>query len=130
MNVNSLGTSRTQVACGYGHGWQLHFDRILGKKYTSNVRDAAIGYGNWMGGKYMLEVNVKELREQLAQFIAQVEAGEEITITRRGKVVARLVPPQPTPTEFPDLSSFRAKIELRGESMSETVIRERREAPY
>ncbi len=83
-----------------------------------------------MGGKYMLEVNVKELREQLAQFIAQVEAGEEITITRRGKVVARLVPPQPTPTEFPDLSSFRAKIELRGESMSETVIRERREAPY
>jgi prevent-host-death family protein len=98
--------------------------------YAMQRLDTAIGYGNWMGGNYMLEVNVKELREQLAQFIARVEAGEEITITRRGKVVARLVPPQPTPTEFPDLSAFRAKIELRGEPMSETVIRERREAPY
>lgn len=78
----------------------------------------------------MLEVNVKDLRKQLAQFIARVEAGEEIHITRRGKVVAHLLPPQPKPMEFPDLSAFRAKIELRGESMSETVIRERSEAPY
>ena len=78
----------------------------------------------------MVKVNVKELREQLAQFITQAEAGGEITITRRGKVVARLVPPQPTPKAFPDLGAFRSEIELRGESMSETVIRERREASY
>ncbi len=41
----------------------------------------------------MLEINIKELRDQLAQFINQVEAGEEIAITRRGKVVARLISP-------------------------------------
>lgn len=76
------------------------------------------------------EVNVKELREQLAHYIAQVEAGEEIVITRRGKVVARLAPPERTAPEFPDLSEFRASIKLKGEGLSETVVKERREARY
>ena len=31
---------------------------------------------------------------------------------------------------FPDLTEFRASIHLQGESMSETVIRQRREARY
>ena len=78
----------------------------------------------------MSEVNVKELREQLAQYIAQAEAGEEIVITRRGKVVARLMPPETTPPEFPDLTEFRASINLQGESLSRTVVQERREARY
>jgi len=74
----------------------------------------------------MLHINVKDLRNHLAQFIAQVEAGEEIVITRRGKVVARLVPPSQSPTQFPDLTDFRASIELKGEGLSETVSKERR----
>ena len=78
----------------------------------------------------MLEVNVKELRDQLTQFITQVEAGEEITIVRQGKIVARLVPPPSTPSRFPDLTDFRASIKLKGVGVSETVIRERREARY
>ena len=78
----------------------------------------------------MLEINVKELRDQLAQIITQVEAGEEITITRRGKVVAQLVPPPRTPSKFPDLTEFRASIKLKGDGLSKTVIQERREARY
>ncbi len=78
----------------------------------------------------MSEINVKELRDQLARFIAQAEAGDEITITRRGKVVARLVPPPQTPTQLPDLTAFRASIELRGEGMSQTVVNQRRDAQY
>lgn len=31
----------------------------------------------------MLEVNIKELRKQLAEYIARVEAGEEIWRSRR-----------------------------------------------
>jgi prevent-host-death family protein len=38
----------------------------------------------------MLEVNIKELRKQLAEYIARVEAGEEIIVTRQEKAVARL----------------------------------------
>ncbi len=79
----------------------------------------------------MLEINIKELRNQLAQIITQVEAGEEVAITRRGKVVARLLPPPPAaPKQFPDLTEFRASIKLRGEGVSETLIKERREARY
>ena len=38
----------------------------------------------------MHEVNVSELRNHLPEYLALAEAGEEILVTRRGKVVARL----------------------------------------
>lgn len=34
-----------------------------------------------------------EVKNRLSELIHRVESGEEIAITRRGKVVARLVPP-------------------------------------
>lgn len=78
----------------------------------------------------MLEVNIKELRDQLAEYITRVEAGEEIVVTRRGKVVAHLAPPDRARAQFPDLTEFRAAIALKEEGVSETVIAERREARY
>ena len=41
----------------------------------------------------MKEVGAFEAKNRLGQLPDRVEAGEEILITRRGKVVARLVPP-------------------------------------
>ncbi|HET9069547.1 MAG TPA: type II toxin-antitoxin system prevent-host-death family antitoxin [Amaricoccus sp.] len=41
----------------------------------------------------MKEVGAFEAKNRLGQLLDRVEAGEEILITRRGKVVARLVPP-------------------------------------
>lgn len=38
------------------------------------------------------EVGVRELRNGASRFIERVEAGEVITVTRRGRAVARLVP--------------------------------------
>ena len=78
----------------------------------------------------MLEVNIKELRDQLAEYIARVEAGEEIIVTLRGKVVAHFAPPTRVQPPFPDLTEFRASIALTGEGVSETVIVQRREARY
>jgi prevent-host-death family protein len=40
-----------------------------------------------------MEVGAFEAKNRLGQLLDRVEAGEEIVITRRGKVVARLVPP-------------------------------------
>ena len=40
----------------------------------------------------MREVGTLEARNSLSALIEQVEKGEEITITRHGKPVARLVP--------------------------------------
>jgi prevent-host-death family protein len=41
----------------------------------------------------MKEVGAFEAKSRLGQLLDRVEAGEEVVITRRGKVVARLVPP-------------------------------------
>ena len=40
-------------------------------------------------------VNVHEAKTQLSRLLAQVEAGEEVVIARRGRPVARLVLCQP-----------------------------------
>jgi prevent-host-death family protein len=44
----------------------------------------------------MTEVGAFEAKSKLGQLLDRVEAGEEIVITRRGKAVARLVPPDST----------------------------------
>ena len=41
----------------------------------------------------MNDIALFEAKNRLSELINRVEAGEEIAITRRGKVVARLVPP-------------------------------------
>jgi prevent-host-death family protein len=41
----------------------------------------------------MKEVGAFEAKSRFGQLLDWVEAGDEIVITRRGKVVARLVPP-------------------------------------
>jgi prevent-host-death family protein len=44
----------------------------------------------------MREVGAFEAKTRLGQILDWVEAGEEVVITRRGKVVARMVPPDVT----------------------------------
>ena len=41
----------------------------------------------------MKEVGAFDTKSRLGQLLDRVEAGEEVVITRRGKVVARMVPP-------------------------------------
>ena len=40
----------------------------------------------------MSAVNIYEAKTQLSKLVARAEAGEEITISRNGRPVARLVP--------------------------------------
>lgn len=43
----------------------------------------------------MRSVGIFEAKSQLSSLIQKVENGEEILLTRHGKTVARLVPPEP-----------------------------------
>ena len=45
-----------------------------------------------MNGHIMQSVPIYQLKNELSRFIQAVEMGEEISITRRGEEVARLVP--------------------------------------
>lgn len=40
----------------------------------------------------MVEAGIRDLRDHLSRYLERVEAGEELTVTDRGRPVARLVP--------------------------------------
>ena len=58
----------------------------------------------------MREIGDFEAKRKLSELLDQVEAGEEVVITRGGKVVARLVPPSP---RFEKESSRAAASRIR-----------------
>lgn len=43
----------------------------------------------------MESIGIYEAKSRLSQLVEQAEAGQEVTITRRGRPVARLVPARP-----------------------------------
>ena len=43
----------------------------------------------------MKNISVVEAKSRFSALLAEVEAGEEIAVTRHGKIVARLVPNRP-----------------------------------
>lgn len=55
-------------------------------------------------------VNVHEAKTQLSRLLAQVEAGEDVVIARRGEPVARLVACKPTGKRHPDVLKGRIVI--------------------
>jgi prevent-host-death family protein len=57
----------------------------------------------------MKTLNVAEAKARLSAVLAQVEAGEEVVITRRGVAIARIVAEpagKPTPFDLNELFAF------------------------
>lgn len=54
-----------------------------------------------------MQINVRETRERLSHLLDAVATGEEITILRHGKPVARLTLPRPEQVHFLDRSALR-----------------------
>ncbi len=77
-----------------------------------------------------MEISVKEARSKFSSILDHVEEGNEVIICRRGKEVARLVPPHGEGKRLPKLGKFRATIRLKGEPLSAGVKRGRREERY
>jgi len=79
----------------------------------------------------MNDVALFDAKNRLSELIHRVEAGEEIAITRRGKVVARLVPAAPEEAEqrarkaIAGLRSSRKGVSLGGLN-SRDLVREGR----
>ena len=40
-----------------------------------------------------MEAGIRELKDNLSRYIRRIEAGERITVTAHGRVVAELIPP-------------------------------------
>lgn len=78
----------------------------------------------------MLEMNVKEVRNNLRLILDKVEQGEEVVITRRGRRVARLSSLENAPTPLKSLNEFRKSIHVKGSPLSQTVIDQRGKERY
>ena len=78
----------------------------------------------------MATINVKDARSQLKALLERAEAGEEITIARRGKAIAKLVPPARRSTRLPSMVKFRASIRMKGRSLSATVRQNRKDERF
>ncbi|WP_324651637.1 type II toxin-antitoxin system prevent-host-death family antitoxin [Georgenia sp. H159] len=46
----------------------------------------------------MSRIGVRELRQHASRYLAQVKAGETVEVTERGRLIAKLVPPEPAET--------------------------------
>jgi prevent-host-death family protein len=95
---------------------------------------------------HIKRIAVRDLRSRLAEMLSLVEEGERIAVTRRGRVVAELVPVGPAdPTEkrlaslaargvlrrrrrdtSPLGADFKGFPQLAGQDLAVQVIRDRR----
>lgn len=57
---------------------------LIPYKIVSTLRDM------WPHGVSMMDVSIRELKNHLSEYLRRVQAGEEITVTSRGRAVARL----------------------------------------
>ena len=74
----------------------------------------------------MSNVSLAQAKAKLSQLIDQVEAGEELVITRHGRPVAKVTAVRPTRRLIPSLAEFRAGLPRRKES-SATLLRRMRD---
>ena len=77
-----------------------------------------------------MEVSAKEARARWSDLLKRAEKGEEVLLFRRGKKVARLVPAQRRQRTLPSLREFRASIQIKGEPLSNAVVKGREEERF
>lgn len=76
----------------------------------------------------MKEAGIREARQNLTALIDEVRKGHEVTITDRGRPVARLVPPRPARAKaFAGRAEFRRKMPVLPVPLAATIIDERTE---
>lgn len=73
----------------------------------------------------MVSVNIRELVHHFSKYLREVKEGERIVVLDRNIPVADLVPHHANVSQ-PGWRREIKKVQLKGEPMSETVIRNRR----
>lgn len=75
----------------------------------------------------MIKASVKEARQNFSHLLDQVENGEEIVISRRGNIIAHIIPHATVKSnkKLPSLKKFREKIKTKGKSLSKMIHEER-----
>lgn len=67
---------------------------------------------------HMERVGVRELRQNLSRYLAQVKEGESLVVTERGREVARLTPSGPADSPIARLVAERGATMPRGDLLA------------
>jgi len=79
----------------------------------------------------MRRIGIVEARQRFKALLDEVADGKEVAVLRRGKEIARIVPPAPRRRHrLPPLGAFRAAVRVAGPPLSREVVRARRTARY
>lgn len=77
----------------------------------------------------MGKVTLADAQARLSSLVDQVEAGDEIVMTRRGRPVARIVPEEKPKQPLKSLGEFRSRMP-RWRKPSAELLREMREEGF
>ena len=73
----------------------------------------------------MRKIGAFEAKNRLSELLRQAETGEEIAITNRGKIVARLVPPLPAlDRDAARAAAARIRVRRKGVTLGDLNIKE------
>jgi prevent-host-death family protein len=75
----------------------------------------------------MLQMSIREARSHLRELVDRVAAGDCVSLTRRGREVARLVPPAGKPRRIPSLAGFRKRLLDEGATVTGSTVAKMRE---
>lgn len=79
----------------------------------------------------MIRAGIKEARQHFTEYLARVEAGEEIIITKRSEPIARILPIHAARRgTLISRKELRDSIKATGKALSEEVMDARREETY
>jgi prevent-host-death family protein len=59
-----------------------------------------------------MNITVAEAKAKFSELMKRAEAGEEITVTRHGKAVARVMPPAVPEEPLPRIGALKGKIRI------------------
>jgi antitoxin (DNA-binding transcriptional repressor) of toxin-antitoxin stability system len=78
----------------------------------------------------MVVMNIKEARRNFSRLIEKAELGEHIVITRRGREVVRFDRISRSGKRLPSLADFRKEIKIKGDTLSDAIIRDRQDGRF
>jgi prevent-host-death family protein len=74
-----------------------------------------------------VQINARELRENLSNYLRLVKNGQEVEVTKHGEVIARLIPPQIKSLDIEALKDFHTSLNL-SKTLPNAVLTEREDA--
>lgn len=70
----------------------------------------------------MKTASVRDLRQNFPRVMAWIEDGEQVEVTMRRKVIARLIPEKPASPSQPDFRARFGKAGLSGGKLAQSAV--------